>query len=117
MSDKHSFTRSRLMERYPADTEGEWDIHGEDPNCDMGGYHHEPFLQRVTGRYADVVEYALNLPDFYSWGGGGSIKLAIKASKAIPRGYKHDEKARQEAKNRIKELEAQIAKLKAEHNL
>lgn len=114
MSDKHAHVRSRLLEKYPANTEGDWYIHGEDPNCDMGGYHHEPFLEKVTGRYIDVVEYALNLPDFYSWGGGGSIKMSKQSTKNIPRGFKHDDKARENARAKVKELEAQIAKLKEE---
>jgi hypothetical protein len=57
------------------ETVGTWKITGEDPNCDMGGYHHEPSLGLFEGKLKDVVAHAVNLTGFYSWGGGGSIKL------------------------------------------
>jgi hypothetical protein len=67
-------TRDRLLEKYPANDTGTWKITGEDPNCDLGGSHHEPELGTVTGTYAKVVEYALGLPGFFQWGYGGDIK-------------------------------------------
>ena len=71
----HSHVRTRLLKDYPADAQGTWQILGEDPNCDFGGPHHEPELEVVTGTYKNVVEYALTLPRFFNWGGGGRIKL------------------------------------------
>lgn len=62
-------TRKRLLEEVKdPNAEGEWEIYGEDPNCDMGGHHHTPYLCTVSGTYKDVVEYALGLRGFYSWG-------------------------------------------------
>ncbi len=59
-------------------TKGVWAIYGEDPNCDMGGPHHSPYLCSVEGTLAKAVKYAINLQNFYTWGGGGSIKLSKK---------------------------------------
>jgi len=50
-----------------------WNIYGEDPNCDMGGSHINPFLGQAEGRYCDVLEYAKTLQGWYQWGGGGYI--------------------------------------------
>lgn len=58
----------KLLEKHDLDEEGTWQIYGEDPNCDMGGYHHTPFLETVEGRLRDVIEYAVCLGSF--WGVG-----------------------------------------------
>lgn len=50
-------------------------VYGEDPNCDMGGSHSNPFLGTVEGTFNDVLEHAANhMKGFYTWGGGGYIK-------------------------------------------
>jgi hypothetical protein len=72
MSNEH--VRNRLLAGRNPDEQGVWDIHGEDPNCDLGGHHHEPFLETVSGTYRNVVEYAIGLRGFFNWGSGGSIK-------------------------------------------
>jgi hypothetical protein len=51
-----------------------WEIRGEDSNCDMGGAHHMPHLGTVQGKLRDVIEYAVELPGFWQWGGGGEFK-------------------------------------------
>lgn len=43
-----------LIETYPLDQEGIWQIYGEDPNCDLGGHHYEPLLATVTGKLEDT---------------------------------------------------------------
>lgn len=50
---------------------GVWRVRGEDPNCDMGGPHIEPELGYFEGKLIDVVRYAVMLPNFWAWGGGG----------------------------------------------
>ena len=71
--------RAKLSKLHSADEEGLWAIHGEDPNCDLGGSHVEPHLETVEGRYGDVLDYALSLPGFFGWGAGGSIrKITVK---------------------------------------
>jgi hypothetical protein len=66
--------KDELLQAHRATETGLWAIHGEDPNCDLGGYHSNPLLATVEGRYADVVEYALNLKGFFGWGSGGYIE-------------------------------------------
>ncbi len=50
-----------------------WKIEGEDPNCDFGGSHHSPCLGYFKGTFIQVAEYALTLPNFVTWGGGGRL--------------------------------------------
>ena len=83
-TDNTERARARLSALYGADEEGTWAIHGEDPNCDMGGHHYEPHLETVTGKYGDAVDYALALPGFFGWGSGGSIrKVQVDGFKKI----------------------------------
>lgn len=70
------------IEKYGLDTVGMWDIHGEDPNCDMGGYHSEPYLGEFYGTLRDCIAYANDLPGFWGWGSGGSFKLNKTSTKA-----------------------------------
>lgn len=87
-SDYHDNVRKRLLRDNPPDEVGVWKIRGEDSNCDLGGSHHMPELATVQGRYRDVVEYALNLKDFFQWGGGGDIKkVSPQKVKVIPLGF------------------------------
>lgn len=71
MNNDH--VKKRLLEAHPANEFGTWRILGEDPNCDLGGHHHEPELETVSGTYANVVEYAITLQGFFQWGSGGRI--------------------------------------------
>lgn len=69
-----TYTGTQLFKKHSSDETGTWQIFGEDPNCDMGGHHHTPLLDTVSGRLGDVVEYAVNLKGFWQWGAGGDIK-------------------------------------------
>lgn len=63
---------------------GIWQIYGEDSNCDFGGTHYEPLLETVEGKLTDVIDYAVNLQGFWSWGGGGRIeKITITKPKKV----------------------------------
>lgn len=62
--------RARLLENYSPDEHGTWKIFGEDHNAELAGPHSEPKLKTVTGTYKNVVEYALTLDGFFSWGSG-----------------------------------------------
>lgn len=74
-----SYRGQRLREKHSLSEEGTWRIRGEDPNCDMGGHHYQPELGTVEGKLLDVVEHAVNLEGFYTWGSGGDIsKVFIK---------------------------------------
>jgi len=70
----------RVREAYPADKYGIWQIYGEDPNADFGGYHHEPLLGTVEGTYQQACDFAATLNSFYTWGTGGRLVL-IEATK------------------------------------
>ena len=65
-----------LLKSYDLDTYGTWQIKGEDKNCDLGGPHHEPDLGLFKGTLEDCIKYAISLPRFWTWGGGGRI-LAV----------------------------------------
>lgn len=74
-----TYSGQKLLEKHSLDEDGIWQIKGEDPNCDLGGYHHQPNLGTVSGVLRDVIDYAVELKDFYTWGGGGDIiKVEIK---------------------------------------
>lgn len=51
-----------------------WKIYGEDQNADLGGPHSNPYLGDFTGTFEEAAEYAISLPSFFTWGGGGYIK-------------------------------------------
>jgi hypothetical protein len=52
-TDNTERARQRLMALHGAADEGLWAIHGEDPNCDLGGSHIEPHIETVEGKYGD----------------------------------------------------------------
>lgn len=114
MSDNKVHIRERLLQKYPGAEKGMWRIKGEDPNCDMGGSHIQPDLGTVSGTYAKVIEYALDLPNFIQWGYGGDIEkissvinvdaLDHGKVRALKREYS-------QLQSRMKEIEAELAKL------
>jgi len=69
-----SYSGRRLLEQHLLSEKGIWEVRGEDPNCDMGGPHHQPFLGIFEGTLEDIIHYAVQMDGFWQWGGGGSIK-------------------------------------------
>lgn len=70
----------KLLERHSLFEEGMWQVYGEDPNCDFGGHHYNPYLGTYTGTLEDVIRKAVNLAGFWQWGGGGRIvKVGVVA--------------------------------------
>ena len=68
-----------LLKKHSIDTHGTWEVRGEDPNCDLGGHHHNPYLGTFTGTLKDVINKAVELPNFWGWGSGGKItKIEIE---------------------------------------
>jgi hypothetical protein len=104
--------RKQLREKYPDNPFGLWEIRGEDSNCDMGGYHNEPLLTRVEGKYFDAVELALSLTGFFSWGAGGSISKVEFAR--LPAGSAaHIEALKEKHRtltNDLKQIEGELCK-------
>lgn len=66
---------NKLKKKYPFDKFGVWHVLGEEPNCDMGGAHHQPSLGYVQGIYGEVFDWAIEQRGFWQWGAGGSIIL------------------------------------------
>src|SRR5581483_9262782 len=97
--------KKRLLEKYSPTESGEWRIFGEDPNCDFGGHHHEPELETVVGLYRDVVDYAVTLPGFFQWGGGGRIEKCPKPKKIDPDTNKKRATLEARKKKLLKEIE------------
>lgn len=55
------------------DEYGVYHIRGEDPNCDFGGHHHEPDLGFLEGPLWAVINDAVEIHGFFSWGAGGKV--------------------------------------------
>ena len=69
-----SYSGKRILEEYSLAEQGIWEIRGEDPNCDFGGYHHQPYLETVNCTLEKAIKYAVTLDRFFTWGAGGTIK-------------------------------------------
>lgn len=79
-------TRERVEQSYwwreygskiDPNTKGVWQILGEDPNCDLGGYYHEPSLGTVRGTFEEALEYAVDQRGFFGWSCGRVVPLNI----------------------------------------
>lgn len=70
----HTYSGKSLLKEHDPSDEGVWLVYGEDENPDMGGHHHQPLLGVYEGRLIDVVAYAVELPRWSTWGGGGKIE-------------------------------------------
>jgi hypothetical protein len=68
-----TYSGKQLLDKYPLNTEGLWKIEGEDPNCDLGGSHHNPHLGYLEGKLEDVIKAAVKMKGWFTWGGGGYI--------------------------------------------
>lgn len=104
-----TYSGKRLLEQYSLTETGLWLIRGEDPNCDWGGFHHQPILGYREGVLRDVIEEAVEMGGFWQWGSGGSIeKVSVKrASPEIA-------KARKELAAKRDRLQAQIEAINKE---
>lgn len=70
-------------DKYPPDLYGVWEVRGEDPNCDFGGHHHNPFIGIYQGTYIEVVREVIDHKNFFTWGWGGNIKPYNKKIKVL----------------------------------
>jgi len=71
------YSGTHLLKEHSLDEEGIWEVRGEDPNCDLGGSHHEPYLCTLEGKLYDVIHEAVLMHGFWQWGSGGSIKKIV----------------------------------------
>lgn len=98
-----------LVSKHQLSEEGLWQVNGEDPNCDMGGSHIQPYLGTFEGKLEDVVAHAVRLPGFWQWGAGGTI------TKVAPVKITAEIIARRNAlESKIKDLETQITQARKE---
>jgi len=70
---KKTYAYRALLQKHTLTETGIWRVHGEDPNCDLGGYHHMPDLGTYEDRLEDIIAYAVTLSGFWQWGAGGEI--------------------------------------------
>ena len=104
--NKNDVVRKRLLEAYNTHEVATWTIYGEDPNCDLGGSHHEPLLETVTGTYCNVVDYALELAGFFQWGSGGRIVKQPSAVKNVDKlNSPHVKRLEREREQLMKQVE------------
>ncbi len=74
-----TYSGKALLEKHSLSDTGIWNVRGEDPNCDMGGHHHQPDLGTFDGKLSDIISMAVDMPSFWSWGAGGDIRpVSIK---------------------------------------
>ena len=66
-----------LLKKHSLDEFGIWEVRGEDPNADLHGHHHNPYLFTAKGRLINVIKKAIITDNFWSWGGGGQIKKIV----------------------------------------
>ena len=69
----HTSQGRDLLEKHNLKEEGFWKVEGEDPNCDWGGHHHNPFMGIYEGKLEDVIKTVIYLSSFWTWGNGGKI--------------------------------------------
>lgn len=72
---KVSYSGRQLLKEHFLSEYGIWEIRGEDSNAELSGAHHVPKLAIVEGTLDDAIRYAINLPRFWTWGGGGDLYL------------------------------------------
>ena len=101
-----TYAGRELMKRHSLDDEGTWEVLGEDPNCDFGGHHHQPRLGVYTGKLRDVLEMAVEMGSFWTWGAGGNI-VPLSISKVDASTVK----MRLELAERERQLKAELAKV------
>ncbi|CAB4134218.1 hypothetical protein UFOVP273_29 [uncultured Caudovirales phage] len=70
-------TGKELLKKHSLNEKGVWRVRGGDSNCDLGGTHYMPELGIFEGRLQDVLEYAVDIKRFWSWGPGDITKVTI----------------------------------------
>ena len=95
---------------YPDNQVGVWEVRGEDTNCDFGGSHHRPYIGTFSGTFIDVVSMAVEMPQFWTWGRGGEIKLVTvkKIDSAVTAKRKKLQEELQSIELRAAEIKKQL---------
>lgn len=112
-----TYAGAALLKKHHLNEAGIWQVRGEDPNCDFGGHHHMPYLGTYEGKLGDVISIAVDLPGFWTWGGGGDI-TRISLIKAPTGTFDADSwTQRKKKRDELSKAEAQVAALKKELGL
>jgi len=107
---EHTHAGKELLKKYDLRELATWEVKGEDPNCDFGGQHFSPTLGYFTGKLEDIVELAVNLPNFWTWGGGGRIIRinSMSVTNATVAHHKALRKEREDLQARLKEINLEL---------
>jgi hypothetical protein len=110
--DKYKLTYSyrALLQKHKLTDTGVWKVRGEDDNADFGGHHYMPELGMFEGKLEDIIAYAVTIPRFWTWGGGGDITLASAPIKIDAQ----SNALRIAAQEKVAKLEAELKKAKQE---
>jgi hypothetical protein len=109
-----TYSGRRLLEQHSLEESGVWQVFGEDPNCDFGGHHHEPFLGLIEGALDDVIREAVQYGNFWQWGYGGKIvKYADPAIKQAKTKAQRDNMEHEELSKMRDELQEALARVNA----
>lgn len=106
----NTYSGKKLLEKHSLSTEGTWAVYGEDPNCDLGGPHHQPLLGYYTGKLIDVIANVESMNSFWQWGAGGRIELvsAVKVVDAEATRIARAREALELAKAEVERLEKEL---------
>jgi hypothetical protein len=107
---KTSYAYRTLLQKHKLTETGTWKVRGEDDNADFGGHHYMPELGMFEGKLEDIIAYAVTIPRFWTWGGGGDIS---KVGPPIKIDSESNAK-RIAAQEKIAKLEAELKKAKQE---
>lgn len=115
-----TYSGRTLLSKHSLDETGVWQVFGEDPNCDFGGHHHEPFLGLIEGKLDDVIYEAVSYSGFFQWGGGGRITKYKNPGVAKAKTSKErdalDNAERDKLSKKREELERELASVTAKLN-
>lgn len=107
---KNTYAYKELLKRHSLEEYGVWKVRGEDDNPDLHGSHYMPELGLFEGKLVDIINYAITLKRFWTWGAGGDISKVEPPIKIDA----HSSEKRIEAEKKIKDLEEALAKAKTE---
>lgn len=73
----HSFSYRELIKNgFTPESTGNWEVRGETENCDFSGSYPTPLLGFFEGTLKEAIEWAVQQPNWMTWGSGGSIQPA-----------------------------------------
>lgn len=104
------YSGNSLLQKHSLNEYGFWKIRAADTNCDFGGAHFQADLGTVEGKLTDIIDYAVTLPGFWSWGSGdiSSVGKPIKITPDANTVRSNLIQERDTLNKRIKEINANL---------